>query len=204
MRLLLYDAAYEGYISEPGDPPLHLRNSRRARMRDRVSQLLQDRRLHRRALRIHRHAEELCTRRRQDGRSLPLHPLWHRRWSTKANGVSYPVQRGAEALYSDAGRSAGPRADRALHGQRPHPARGRERARGGSLWRDECSLHLGARRPAGLTSWEMFDRMLQQLHVVITPGQRLWLVRRRVISASPPSTAAKTRGSGAPSADALR
>ncbi|PYI89547.1 MAG: LL-diaminopimelate aminotransferase [Verrucomicrobia bacterium] len=37
-------------------------------------------------------------------KSLPLHPLWHRRWSTKSNGVSYPVQRGAEALYSEAGR----------------------------------------------------------------------------------------------------
>jgi LL-diaminopimelate aminotransferase len=44
-----------------------------------------------------------------DGRELPLHKLWHRRWSTKANGVSYPVQRGAEALYSPraASRSAG-------------------------------------------------------------------------------------------------
>ena len=38
------------------------------------------------------------------GKKLPLHPLWHRRWSTKANSVSYPVQRGAEALYSDEGR----------------------------------------------------------------------------------------------------
>ena len=40
----------------------------------------------------------------QTGKKLPLHPLWHRRWSTKSNGVSYPVQRGAEALYSDEGR----------------------------------------------------------------------------------------------------
>jgi LL-diaminopimelate aminotransferase len=35
---------------------------------------------------------------------LPLHPLWQRRWSTKSNSVSYPVQRGAEALYSPEGR----------------------------------------------------------------------------------------------------
>src|SRR4029077_20144493 len=35
-----------------------------------------------------------------DGRELPLHSLWHRRWSTKANSVSYPVQRGAEAIYT--------------------------------------------------------------------------------------------------------
>src|ERR1041384_5448796 len=38
------------------------------------------------------------------GRRLPLHPLWQRRWSTKSNSVAYAVQRGAEALYSAEGR----------------------------------------------------------------------------------------------------
>ena len=33
-----------------------------------------------------------------------LHPLWNRRFSTKFNGVSYPVQRGAEAIYTERGR----------------------------------------------------------------------------------------------------
>src|SRR5262249_56998928 len=42
--------------------------------------------------------------RTHDGRRLPLRPLWKRRWSTKSNSVSYPVQRGAEALYSAEGR----------------------------------------------------------------------------------------------------
>jgi len=51
--------------------------------------------------------------RTENGKKLALHPLWHRRWSTKSNGVSYPVQRGAE------GRSrASVRAHRSLHGQR--------------------------------------------------------------------------------------
>ena len=43
--------------------------------------------------------------RTEAGKKMPLHPLWQRRWSTKANGVSYPVQRAAEALYSDEGRA---------------------------------------------------------------------------------------------------
>src|SRR5947209_13524984 len=38
--------------------------------------------------------------RTENGRRLPLHPLWQRRWSPKSNSVSYPVQRGAEAPYS--------------------------------------------------------------------------------------------------------
>src|SRR6188508_1821202 len=41
----------------------------------------------------------------EDGRSLPLHSLWLRRWSTKSNSVSYPVQRGAEAVYSAEGKA---------------------------------------------------------------------------------------------------
>lgn len=39
-----------------------------------------------------------------DGEPQKLHPLWLRRQSTKFNGVSYPVQRAAEAVYSDAGK----------------------------------------------------------------------------------------------------
>ena len=34
-----------------------------------------------------------------------LHGLWARRMSTKFNGVSYPVQRAAEAVYSAEGRA---------------------------------------------------------------------------------------------------
>ena len=38
------------------------------------------------------------------GERADIHALWNRRQSTKFNGVSYPVQRGAEAAYSSAGR----------------------------------------------------------------------------------------------------
>src|SRR5205085_9754268 len=39
------------------------------------------------------------------GERKPLHPLWNRRMTTKFNGVSYVVQRGAEALYSPEGKA---------------------------------------------------------------------------------------------------
>ena len=66
--LLLFDAAYEGYISDPADSAFHLRNSRRARMCRRVSQFFQDRRIHRRALRIHRHVEIAASRDTESGK----------------------------------------------------------------------------------------------------------------------------------------
>jgi LL-diaminopimelate aminotransferase len=104
-----------------------------------------------------------------DGRSLPLHPLWLRRWSTKANSVSYPVQRGAEAIYTPDGQKQ----VRELINHYMGNARIlREAAEGAGLgvYGGENAPYIWVETPSGLTSWEMFDRMLHDLNVVITPG----------------------------------
>ena len=44
-----------------------------------------------------------CRAYTQDGRQILIHGLWNRRHTTKFNGVSYPVQRAAEAVYSEDG-----------------------------------------------------------------------------------------------------
>jgi LL-diaminopimelate aminotransferase len=105
----------------------------------------------------------------ESGKELPLHPLWNRRWSTKSNSVSYPVQRAAEALYSPEGRKQ----CRALIDHYMGNAK---------VLRDACAKidmkafggvnapYLWVKTPPGLTSWQMFDRMLHELNVVITPG----------------------------------
>jgi len=41
----------------------------------------------------------------EKGNATPLHPLWNRRQCTKFNGVSYPVQKAAEAIYSTGGKA---------------------------------------------------------------------------------------------------
>ncbi len=46
-----------------------------------------------------------CMGYKQDGEKHPIHGLWNRRHTTKFNGVSYPVQRAAEAVYSDEGKA---------------------------------------------------------------------------------------------------
>jgi LL-diaminopimelate aminotransferase len=107
--------------------------------------------------------------RTENGRRLPLHPLWHRRWSTKANSVSYPVQRGAEALYSADGRQQ-------VHGLVEHYMGNAQilreaAARAGlQVYGGLNAPYIWVNTPSGLTSWEMFDRMLRDLNVVITPG----------------------------------
>jgi LL-diaminopimelate aminotransferase len=107
--------------------------------------------------------------RTESGKKLPVHPLWHRRWSTKANSVSYPVQRAAEALYSAEGRAQ----MRALIEHYMGNAR---------ILREACckidmqvfggtnAPYLWVKTPAGLTSWQLFDRMLGELSLVVTPG----------------------------------
>jgi len=107
--------------------------------------------------------------RTENGRRLPLHPLWQRRWSTKSNSVSYPVQRGAEALYSPEGRKQ----VRALIDHYLGNAQLlREAAVGAGLttFGGLDAPYLWVQTPAGVTSWQMFDHMLRELNVVITPG----------------------------------
>jgi LL-diaminopimelate aminotransferase len=104
-----------------------------------------------------------------DRRKLPLHPLWHRRWSTKANSVSYPVQRGAEAVYSKDGRGQVRSLIDHYMGNARVLREAAERA-GLEVYGGVNAPYIWVKTPSGLTSWQMFDRMLQKLNVVITPG----------------------------------
>jgi LL-diaminopimelate aminotransferase len=105
----------------------------------------------------------------ESGRRSSLHVLWHRRWSTKSNSVSYPVQRGAEALYSPEGRKQG----RALIDHYMTNAKILRDAVanvGLKVFGGTNAPYIWAGTLDGLTSWQMFDRMLHDLNVVITPG----------------------------------
>ena len=83
--------------------------------------------------------------------------------------MSYPVQRGAEALYSDDGRKQ----VRALIDHYMGNAKLLRNAAadaGLEAFGGLNAPYIWVKTPERLTSWEMFDRMLRQLNVVITPG----------------------------------
>ena len=103
------------------------------------------------------------------GERKPIHPLWHRRWSTKANSVSYPVQRGAEAIYTPEGREQVRHLIDHYMGNAGILREAAERA-GLEVYGGVNAPYIWVSTPPGLTSWQMFDRMLQELNVVITPG----------------------------------
>jgi len=107
--------------------------------------------------------------RTESGNKLPLHPLWHRRWSTKANSVSYPVQRAAEALYSDEGRKQCRALIEYYMGNAKILREACEKI-GLAVYGGTNAPYIWVRTPKGLTSWQMFDRMLCEINVVVTPG----------------------------------
>ena len=105
----------------------------------------------------------------RDGIKQALHPLWYRRWSTKSNGVSYPVQRAAEALYSSDGRKQIKTLIDHYMGNARILRAGCE-AIGLDVHGGVNAPYVWVACPDGLTSWQMFDRMLNEANVVITPG----------------------------------
>ena len=105
----------------------------------------------------------------QSGKKMPLHPLWHRRWSTKSNSVSYPVQRAAEALYSDVGRQQVRKLIDHYMGN-ARILRDAAKSAGLGVYGGKNAPYIWVETPKGMTSWEAFDWMLHELNVVITPG----------------------------------
>jgi LL-diaminopimelate aminotransferase len=104
-----------------------------------------------------------------NGEFKPLHPLWLRRMTTKFNGVSYIVQRAAEALYSPEGNAQ----VRQLIGHYMGNAKvlvAGAKAAGLTVFGGVNAPYIWAEAPKGVTSWQAFDRVLKESNVVITPG----------------------------------
>jgi LL-diaminopimelate aminotransferase len=103
------------------------------------------------------------------GNRVPLHALWHRRQTTKFNGVSYPIQRAAEAVFSAEGTKA-VEADVAYTMENAGIIREGLKAAGYAVWGGLNAPYIWLRVPKGFSSWQFFDRMLAEAHVVGTPG----------------------------------
>ncbi len=166
--IILFDAAYEAYISDPALPHsiYEIPGARECAIEFRSFSKNGGFTGVRCALTVVPKTLMASTR---SGEKKPLHPLWNRRMSTKFNGASYIVQRGAEALYS----SEGKREVRALLDHYMGNARILREAvakRGLGVWGGENAPYIWVKTPGGISSWAMFDKMLQEANVVITPG----------------------------------
>jgi LL-diaminopimelate aminotransferase len=104
-----------------------------------------------------------------DGSEVELWKLWNRRQSTKFNGVSYIVQRGAEAVYSEDGQSQVKTLVR-FYMENAAIIRKQLTAAGLAVYGGMNAPYVWVKTPNGLSSWDFFDKLLQTCHVVGTPG----------------------------------
>jgi len=105
----------------------------------------------------------------KSGEFKPLHPLWLRRTTTKFNGVSYIVQRAAAALYSPEGQAQVKALITHYLGNAQVLRDGAKKA-GLKAFGGVNAPYIWVRTPKGVTSWEAFDKILSEANVVITPG----------------------------------
>lgn len=105
----------------------------------------------------------------EDGTLVPLHQLWSRRHSTKFNGASYPVQKAAAAVFSPEGKKQVRELIEHYMGN-AQLLRDAAISLGLQVFGGENAPYVWVGCPAGVSSWDMFDKMLNEAQVVITPG----------------------------------
>lgn len=103
------------------------------------------------------------------GAPVSIHQLWNRRHSTKFNGVSYPIQRGAEAVYSVQGQKEIKELVSYYLANAKIILEGLKKA-GIEAYGGVDAPYVWLKTPKNLGSWEFFDLLLNKAHVVGTPG----------------------------------
>lgn len=98
-----------------------------------------------------------------------LNKLWNRRQSTKFNGVSYVIQRAAEATLTPLGKKQTGEMIRYYHRNAQVIKEGLAQA-GLTVYGGDNSPYIWASVPCGTDSWSFFDKLLKEACVVTTPG----------------------------------
>ncbi|MEI6070571.1 MAG: LL-diaminopimelate aminotransferase [Verrucomicrobiae bacterium] len=166
--VILFDAAYEAYISDPAIPHsiYEIPGARKCAIEFRSFSKNGGFTGVRCAFTVVPKELE-CTA--ASGERRPLHPLWNRRFSTKFNGVGYVTQRAAAALYSPEGQAEVAALIAHYMGNAAILLEA-ARACGLAVYGGANAPYIWVRGPQGMTSWEIFDKVLGEANVVVTPG----------------------------------
>ena len=105
----------------------------------------------------------------ENGEEIDLNRLWNRRTCTKFNGVSYIVQKAAEATYTDKGKNEIKENIDYYMNNAKIIKEGLKKA-GFTVYGGVNSPYIWLKVPNGYTSWEFFDYLLNEAGVVGTPG----------------------------------
>jgi LL-diaminopimelate aminotransferase len=164
--LILYDAAYEAFIRDESLPRsiYEIEGAREVAIEFRSFSKTAGFTGTRCAFTV---VPKECLAFDEAGHKQALHPLWNRRHSTKFNGVSYPVQKAAAAVYSDAGKTQ----TRELvdyYLKNAALIRTEIKTLGFDCVGGENSPYIWI--DGKKDSWGFFDQLLNEAGVVCTPG----------------------------------
>ena len=104
-----------------------------------------------------------------DGTKKSLNPLWNRRHTTKYNGTSYIIQRGAEAIFTPEGKKE-TAATIAYYLENAHIIREGLESIGITAYGGVNAPYIWLKVPQELSSWDFFDKFLEEANIVGTPG----------------------------------
>jgi LL-diaminopimelate aminotransferase len=166
--IIFFDAAYEAFIIDPDIPHsiYEIEGARDCAIEFRSFSKNAGFTGTRCALTV---VPKTLTAKAADGSDVELWKLWNRRQSTKFNGVSYIVQRGAEAVYSEEGQ-AQTQALVSFYLENAKIIREQLTAAGLAVYGGVNAPYVWVKTPNGLSSWEFFDKLLHAANVVGTPG----------------------------------
>lgn len=166
--IIFFDAAYEAFITDPSLPHsiYEIEGAKDCAIEFRSFSKNAGFTGTRCALTV---VPKTLTAKAADGSTVELWKLWNRRQSTKFNGVSYIVQRGAEAVYSPRGQ-AEVQALVSFYLENAQIIREQLTSAGLAVYGGINAPYVWVKTPQGLSSWQFFDQLLETVNVVGTPG----------------------------------
>ncbi|KAA6302130.1 MAG: LL-diaminopimelate aminotransferase [Candidatus Ordinivivax streblomastigis] len=166
--LILFDAAYEAYISQSDVPHsiYEIPGAKKVAIEFRSFSKTAGFTGMRAGYTI---VPKALTAKTSKGETLSLNAMWLRRQSTKFNGTAYIVQRGAEAVYSPEGFRQ-TREVIAYYMENAHIIKNGLEALGLTTYGGVNAPYIWAQTPNKLSSWDFFDLLLNKAQVVGTPG----------------------------------
>ena len=105
----------------------------------------------------------------KSGEEKDFNALWNRRQTTKFNGVPYIIQRAAEATYSEEGRKE-IMANIHYYMENARIIRAGLQLAGLTVYGGVNAPYIWLKAPEGMSSWDLFDTLLEKVHIVSTPG----------------------------------
>jgi LL-diaminopimelate aminotransferase len=166
--IILFDAAYEAYISDPETPHsiYEVEGAREVAIEFRSFSKTAGFTGTRCAYTVIPKSLVATT---PDGSEKPLYPLWFRRHTTKFNGVSYPVQKAAAAIYTPEGKKE-VRDTIRYYMNNARVLRENLAKMGFQVFGGVNAPYVWINSGRGISSWDLFDKILHEAHVVGTPG----------------------------------